>query len=454
LEELHEECGIFGIKYTEEAARKTFFGLIALQHRGQESCGIAVNKNREITAYKNEGLVNDIFTESVLDSLQGDMAVGHVRYSTAGGGGVINAQPLTLNYIKGSLAMAHNGNLINYHELKKEYEKTGAIYQTSSDTEIIAYTIARERVNTPSIELAILQSMSRLKGAYSLIVMSPQKLIAARDPWGFRPLCVGRCADGAYVFASESCALDAVDAAFLRDVEPGEVIVADQAGLRSLRYGDKPPSSLCIFEYIYFARPDSYVDGQFVLEARMNAGRELARQSPAQADAVIGVPDSGTAAAQGYALESGIPYVDGFVKNRYVTRTFIRPSQSMRELAVKLKLNPIARHIAGKRVVLIDDSIVRGTTCRHIIGILRKAGAREIHVRASAPRFLHPCYFGIDIPTENELIANNHSIEETRQYLGADSLAYLSLENLLKIAPNAKTGFCRGCFTGEYPLQI
>ena len=455
VDKLCEECGVFGIFDAEDdASHKAFFGLIALQHRGQESCGIAVNKDRVISYHKGEGLVNDVFDEQILGRLRGNMAIGHVRYSTAGGGGPVNAQPLVLNYIKGNLGIAHNGNIVNSEPLKKEYERTGAIYQTTSDTEIIAYTIARERIHSGSIEQAVSNSMERLKGAFSLVVMSPQKLIAARDPWGFRPLCMGRLENGAVVFASETCALDALGAEFVRDIEPGEIVVADENGVRSLREHCGRPSSLCVFEYIYFARPDSMVEGQFVYDARKNAGACLARQRPVEADAVVGVPDSGLGAGMGYAEESGIPYIEGFMKNRYISRTFIRPSQSMREMAVRLKLNPIRQYIAGKRIVLVDDSIVRGTTCGRIVRLLREADAKEVHVRISAPQFLHRCYFGIDIPTDDELISNRQSVEEIRKFIGADSLEFLAIENLRKIAPCAHTGFCEGCFTGRYPVEI
>ncbi|MDR3091679.1 MAG: amidophosphoribosyltransferase [Clostridiales bacterium] len=465
---IHEECGIFGIyDYSGgHAAAAAFFGLVALQHRGQESCGIAVNNAREIEYYKNVGLVNDVFDTDKINALQGDIAVGHARYSTYGGGGVRNAQPLVLNYVKGTLAVAHNGNIINSDELKREYEKTGAIYQTTADSEIIAYTIAKQRLNTGSIEDAVAASMKILKGAYSLIVMSPQKLIAARDPWGFRPLCMGRTESGSVVFASESCALDAVGASFERDIMPGEVVAvkrpritgaecpcSERPDIKVNRDNCRENSHLCIFEYIYFARPDSVIEGQFVQEARREAGRLLAAQMPVEADIVIGVPDSGLGAARGYSLASGILMEEGFMKNRYITRTFIRPTQQSREAAVRLKLNPIRPHVENKRVIMVDDSIVRGTTSKRIVRLLRNAGAKEVHVRISAPPFLNPCYFGTDIPSKKDLIAYSHNIDEIRDYIEADTLCFLSIENLYKIAPNARTGFCSGCFSGEYPVE-
>lgn len=450
---LGEECGLFGI-YNREGgcAQDAYYGLMSLQHRGQESCGIAVNENRDITHYKDNGLVNEVFSEDRLEALKGTMAVGHVRYGTAGGQKRENAQPLVLNYVKGNLAIAHNGNLVNADELKKEYERTGAIYQTSSDTEVIAYTIARQRLNCHNIETAISKSMSILRGAYSLVVMSPQKLIAARDPWGFRPLCFGRKGD-AIVFASESCGLDAVDAVFERDLEPGEVIVVEDGKMSSIRDNCGGKSHLCIFEYIYFARQDSIICGQFVNEARRIAGMYLAKEHPVDADIVIGVPDSGIPSGFGYAAESGIRYSEGFAKNRYVTRTFIRPNQASRERAIKAKLNPLKEYISGKRVVMVDDSIVRGTTTKHIVGLLKDVGAKEVHVRISAPPFMNPCYFGTDIPSSKELVATHYSVKETAKLINADSLGYLSLESLHKIAPNAKTGFCDACLTGNYPVN-
>lgn len=454
MDKLHEECGVFGIfdMTRDDVAQTAYYGLVSLQHRGQESCGIAVNKDRDIYHYKDLGLVNDVFNNKILDSLQGNMAVGHVRYATTGGKGRENAQPLVLRYLKGNLAIVHNGNLRNTDELKTEYERTGAIYQTTSDTEIVAYTIARQRAQSKSIEEAIERSMSILKGAYSLIVMSPQKLIAAKDPWGFRPLCMGKLNDG-YVFASESCAFDAIGAEYIRELEPGEIVIADKNGIREIKAAcGREKEKLCIFEYIYFSRPDSKIGGQLVYESRKLAGRILAQEHPVEADIVFGVPDSGVASGMGYSVESGIPYEDGFVKSRYIGRTFIKPNQIDREIGVRMKLNPLKTNIEGKRVVMVDDSIVRGTTCAIIVKLLRKAGAKEVHVRISSPPFLWPCYFGTDIPSRDALIANKLSLEEIRKFIDADSLGYLSIENLNAIVPNSDRTFCNACFTGDYAI--
>lgn len=450
---IHEECGLFGIYDTAgHCANSTYYGLYALQHRGQEQCGIAAVNNLELTCYKDSGLVGDVFSESILNELNGTMAIGHVRYSTTGGSRRENAQPLTLKYVKGSLAVAHNGNLINTDSLKREYEYKGAIFHTTTDSEVIAYIIAQERLHSGSVEQAVKRAMNHLYGAYSLVVMSSRKLIAARDPWGFRPLCIGRRGD-AIVFASESCALDSVGATFIRDVEPGEVVYVHNGELKSLKDNCGQRSHLCIFEYIYFARPDSIIDGQSVHDSRMLAGECLAKEYPIDADVVIGVPDSGLVAAKGYALASGIPYNDGFVKNRYVARTFIKPTQESREMAVKLKLNPLRATVNGKRVVMIDDSVVRGTTSGQIIKLLRDAGAKEVHMLSSAPKFISPCYFGTDIPSKNELFACSHTTEEMCAIIGADSLGFLSIESLKKIAPNSKCGFCDACFTENYPIS-
>jgi len=450
---IHEECGVFGIYDPKgDCARTTYYGLYALQHRGQEACGIATINHRELSSHKDLGLVGEVFHEEILDELNGTMAVGHVRYATTGGGHRENAQPLTLNYVKGTLAVAHNGNLVNTKELKTDFEYKGAIFQTTTDSELIAYAIAQERLRCPSAEEAVSKAMRRLKGAYSLIVMSPRKLIAARDPWGFRPLCMGRRGD-AVVFASESCALDGVDAKFERELEPGEIVIVEDGQVSSILDNCSGKSHLCIFEYIYFARPDSVIAGQSVHQARRQAGRLLAQEFPVEADIVIGVPDSGLDAAMGYAEESGIPYSEGFIKNRYIGRTFITPDQASRENKVRLKLSPLRSQVEGKRVVMIDDSIVRGTTSGQIIKLLRDAGAREVHMRVSAPPFIAPCYFGTDIPDKEKLIACHHSIEEIGQMNGADSLAFLSLDALKKIAPDASCGFCEGCFTEEYPIS-
>lgn len=451
---LHEECGVFGIwDPNGSCANTTYYGLVALQHRGQEGCGIAVNLDREISGHKDMGLVNEVFDEETLSKLKGNMAVGHVRYGTAGGSLRENVQPLILRYVKGTLAISHNGNITNVGELRKDLERTGAIFQTTADTEIIAYLIARERLETPSIEAAVKNTVKKLKGAFSLLVMSPRKIVAARDPWGFRPLCMGK-RDDAIVFASESCAFDSIDAEFTRDIEPGEIVVVEDGKITSDKELCRPSTHLCIFEHIYFARPDSTVDGQSVHEARMLAGALLASQSKTDADIVIGVPDSGLSAAEGYAKESGLPYGTGFIKNRYIGRTFIKPQQSLREIAVKMKLNALKSVIKGKRVIMIDDSIVRGTTCGKIVKMLRDAGAKEVHVKISSPKFIWPCFFGTDIPSRDVLIANKYTTEEICEIIGADSLDFLSLENLHKIAPQSKSGFCDACFTGNYPVNV
>ena len=452
---IHEECGVFGVlDPAGDCARTTYYGLFALQHRGQEACGIATIQDREMSFHKDLCLVGEVFSPEILDWLGGTMAVGHVRYATTGGSRRENAQPLTLKYVKGTLAVAHNGNLVNAGQLRTAFEYRGAIFQTTTDSELIAYAIAQERLRCPSAEEAVCQALKGLRGAFSLIVMSPQKLIAARDPWGFRPLCMGRRGD-AVIFASETCALTAVGATFERDLEPGEIVVASRDGVRSIRENCAAASShMCIFEYIYFARPDSVLCGQSVHEARRNAGRLLAQEYPAEADVVIGVPDSGLDAAMGYAEASGIPYGVGLVKNRYIGRTFITPDQESREQAVRIKLGALASCVAGKRVVMIDDSIVRGTTSRQIVSLLREAGATAVHMRSSAPPFIAPCYFGTDIPDRKNLIACHHSVEEIRDMIGADSLGFLSLESLHKIAPEANCGFCDGCFTGNYPVCL
>lgn len=462
MAKLHEECGVFGIFDPKgNPANTTYYGLVALQHRGQEGCGIAVNRDREIYHYKDVGLVNDVFNEEILGKLSGRMAIGHVRYSTAGGSARENVQPLVLRYIKGSLAISHNGNITNVDEIRKELEHSGAIFQTTADTEIIAYLIARERITSGSIESAVKNAMKKLKGAYSLLVMSPNKLIAARDKWGFRPLQMGK-RDDAVVFASETCAFDAIDAEFVRDIAPGEIVT-----IEAVRDGGdgyfmtedtelcySVPSSMCIFEHIYFARPDSTIENEVVHECRKRAGAFLAMQAPVDADIVIGVPDSGLSAAQGYSEYSGIPIDTGFIKNKYIARTFIKPTQGAREVAVKMKLNVLKSAVQGKRVIMVDDSIVRGTTSGRIVKLLRDAGAKEVHVRISAPAFKWPCFFGTDIPDRDLLIANNHTTEETRKIINADSLEYLSLENLHNIAPNSSCGFCDACFTGNYPVEV
>ena len=449
------ECGVFAIYDPDgDCARTTYYGLYALQHRGQESCGIAVNNNRDITHYKDMGLVNDVFNDEILTKLDGKMAVGHVRYSTTGESMRENAQPLVLRYVKGNIAIAHNGNLVNKDELAQELSVTGAIFQTTTDTEMIAYTIAKERLNSKSVEEAVEKTINHLVGAFSLIVMSPQKLIAARDPWGFRPLCMGKKGD-AIVFASETCALDSVGAEFVRDIEPGEIVVVQDGKISTIRtHVGKQPHTMCIFEYLYFARPDSIIEGQSAHDSRMLAGKYLAQEFPVEADVVIGVPDSGLSAAMGYAKESGIPYDIGFVKNKYIGRTFIQPSQAMRENSVRIKLNVLKSTVEGKRVVMVDDSIVRGTTSKRIVSLLRHFGATEVHVRSSAPPFMFPCYFGTDVPSKDQLVACNYTMDGIKELIGADSIGFLSVNSLEKIIPNANCQFCDGCFSGKYPVDV
>ncbi|MDR0554488.1 MAG: amidophosphoribosyltransferase [Treponema sp.] len=458
---LREECGIFGI-YGEPAGRSitgcVLNGLYALQHRGQESCGIAVNNGGEITAHRDLGLLSEVFggvfgAEKLKSLGGGQIAIGHVRYGTTGANVRLNAQPLTVNHIKGCMALAHNGNLTNHHALRKNLELSGSIFQTTSDTEVIAYIITRERLRRPSIEEAVSAAMDHIKGAYSLVIMSPRKLMAVRDPFGFRPLCIGKLGD-CVVFASESCALDGIGASLVRDVEPGEIVIADHEGLRSIRTHCGGRTAHCVFEYIYFARPDSVLDGVPVQTARQRAGAFLAMEHPVQADVVVGVPDSGLDAALGYARQSGIPYGIGFIKSKYIGRTFIEPGQSNRENLVRIKLNPISATVSGKRIVLIDDSIVRGTTSARIVKTLRDAGALEVHMRVSAPPFINPCYFGTDISSREHLVAAHNTVEETARIIGADSLGYLSTENVFKLNDRPVGGFCAGCFTGDYPEAV
>lgn len=453
---IHEECGVFGVISPEayEIANTVYYGLYALQHRGQESCGIVVNDDGVFSSHKDIGLVSEVFTGENLSRLpQGTMAVGHVRYGTTGGTTRSNCQPIEVNHQKGKMALAHNGNLSNAFALRNELELSGAIFHTTSDTETIAYIVTKERLTAPSIEEAVSRAMNRLEGAYSLVLMSATKLIAARDPRGFRPLCYGKTPDGAYVVASESCALQAVGAEFVRDLEPGEMLVFSQDGVQSRReHCGKEKKKICIFEYIYFARSDSEIDGVSVHESRVRAGEILAKNYPVDADLVIGVPDSGLDAALGFSAASGIPYGIGLIKNKYIGRTFISPGQSNRIDQVKIKLSPIKRVLEGKRVVLVDDSIVRGTTSKRIVKLLRDAGAKEIHMRISAPPFLHPCYYGTDIDSEEHLIANKHTTEEIAALIGADSLGYLPMETLGELTGSGD--YCSACFSGKYPTQI
>ncbi len=451
---IHEECGVFGVfsDHPVDAAKLSYYGLYALQHRGQESCGIVINDDGVFTSHKDIGLVSEVFTKDILLSLpEGSLALGHTRYSTTGKPNRANCQPIEINHQKGRMALAHNGNLSNSSVLRTQLELSGAIFHTTSDTETIAYIVTRERLKTDSIEEALSNAMYTLDGAYSLILMSPQKLICARDPYGFRPLCYGRRKDGTYIIASETCALQATGAEFIRDVDPGEILVFSKNGIRSRReHCNIKPKKFCIFEYIYFARPDSVIDGIPVHEARIKAGEILARTSPVQADIVIGVPDSGLDAALGYSRYSGIPYSIGLIKNRYIGRTFIAPDN--RNDQVRIKLSAVENEVRGKKVILVDDSIVRGTTSGKIVRLLREAGAAEVHMRISSPPFLFPCYYGTDIDSQDSLIACQYSLEEITQIIEADSLAFLPLEELHNMTGNH--AYCSACFSGEYPTKV
>ena len=453
---LHEECGVFGVIAPEicDVASISYYGVYALQHRGQESCGIVVNDDGVFVSHKDMGLVSEVFSSDVLSRLpKGTMAVAHARYGTTGGTNRNNCQPIEVNHQKGRMALAHNGNLSNAVELRNELELSGAIFHTTSDTETIAYIITKERLKAPSIEDAVSQAMNTLDGAYSLVLMSPQKLICARDPYGFRPLCYGKTADGIYVVASESCAIKAVGAEVVRDVEPGEILVFSKNGVVSRReHCGKKDKKLCVFEYIYFARPDSVIDGISVHASRVRAGKILAKAHPVEADVVIGAPDSGLDAALGFSQESGISYGIGLIKNKYIGRTFISPGQGARLDGVKIKLAAIEESVKGKRVVLVDDSIVRGNTMGRVVKLLRDAGAKEVHVRISSPPFLHPCYYGTDIDSEEHLIACHHTVSQIEKMIGADSLGYLPQERLGELC--GSENFCSACFNGDYPTKI
>lgn len=460
LNKLHEECGVFGLfePTTKDVAHSVYLALYALQHRGQEACGIVVNDDGVFSHHKGDGLVHEVFPEERLSALgTGNMAVGHVRYSTTGGKSLSNIQPLVIRHIKGNMALAHNGNLVNAAELRRQFELSGGIFHGTSDTEAIAYTIVSHRLHSASTEEAIEKTMESISGAYSCIVMTATKMIAFRDPNGFRPLCLGRTEEGAWAVSSESCALESIGASFVRDVLPGEIIILSKDGVESNTKHCLPAAkhSACVFEYIYFARPDSVLDGASVHRARMRAGAFLAKEHPVDADIVIGVPDSGLDAALGYARESGIPYGVGFIKNKYIGRSFIEPSQGQREDAVKIKLNVIRETVAGKRVIMIDDSIVRGTTCARIVRLLREAGAAEVHMRVSSPPFRHECFFGTDVDSSDNLIACRYdTVEEIGEEIGVDSLGYLSVEATHRLADTAAVGFCDGCFTGCYPIPV
>lgn len=457
---IHEECGVFGIfnrNREHDAVQETYLALYALQHRGQVSCGIAVRNGKQVDCITGEGTVPNVFNREKLKTLtengRGDVAIGHVRYSTHVEEDEINHQPMVMSYARGSISIVNNGCLVNTAQLHEKLQSEGAVFQTNSNAELIVHCIARHRLKTENIEKAIVEAMKEIEGAYSFVIMSPKKLVAVRDPNGFRPLCLGRLGE-AYVVASESCAIQSIGGHFIRDIEPGEIVVINMNDVYSNKTHCGKKSSLCIFEHVYTARPDSVIDGASVHRSRLNAGKFLAQEHPVEADVIIGAPDSGLDAAIGYANESGIPYGIGLIKNRYIGRTFIQTTQSQRERSVQIKLNPLANEIEGKRIVLVDDSIVRGTTCAKLIKRLRDAGAKEVHMRISSPPFVNPCYFGTDISSKDKLIACRMDIEGIREYIGADSLGFLSLEGLHKVAENSNVTFCDACFTGKYPIDV
>ncbi len=454
-DKLHEECGVFGIYNLDkhDVADMTYYALYALQHRGQESCGIAVNDNGTLVYHKDMGLVPEVFNEVVLKHLKGKSAIGHVRYSTTGSSLRENAQPIVIKYKVGQMALAHNGNLVNATQLRDELEENGAIFQTSSDSEIIAALISKYRISSPNIEGALEKMMGDVKGSFALVILTPHKLIGIRDSLGIRPLCIGKVGNS-YVLASESCAIDAVGGKFIRDVKPGEIVVLEDTGITSFQTEVKEKSRLCIFEFVYFARPDSFIDGASVHQARIEAGKQLAIEHPVEADLVIGAPDSGLTAALGFSMQSGIEYGQGLLKNRYVGRTFIQPDQGQRETGVRIKFNTLKNAIQGKRIVMIDDSIVRGTTTKRIVQMLKDAGATEVHMRVSSPPMMYPCYFGVDIPTRKQLVASSNTVKDIQEMIGADSLGYLSLEGLLKTPVGANCCFCNACFNAEYPMEV
>lgn len=456
-DKLHEECGIFAMFDNDgyDTARITYAGLFAMQHRGQQSAGIAVNNDRKVTLYKDNGLVHEVFSNDVINSLKGRMAIGHVRYSADGEQDVLNAQPLVSRYIKGPLAVATNGTLTNYHELKHQLEQEGAIFQTTNETEIIMHLLARARMETGRVETGLAKIMkTQLRGAYSIVMMSPQKLIACRDPKGMKPLCMGKI-ENSYVFASETCALDTVRAEFVRELDPGEIVIVDVNGVRTIRDNcqDRKCAGMCVFEYLYFARSDSIIEGMSVHKARKLTGKILSETYPVDADIVAAVPDSGVDAAIGYAEASGIPYAKALMINRYVGRTFIQPTQEQRSTAVRLKINVIRDTVKDKKIVLVDDSIVRGTTCAKLVAMLKEAGAKEVHMRISAPPFIWPCYFGTDIPSKEHLMACNYTVDEICDMIGADSLGFMPVERLPEVVPDINCGYCDGCFTGKYPYE-
>lgn len=451
LDKLHEECGVVGVYGHPEAANLVYLGLYALQHRGQESAGIVASTHSKMRLEVGMGLVADVFDPIRILKLPGPLAIGHNRYSTAGKSELVNAQPCMINYSAGSLALAHNGNLVNAHAIRKGLGSKGAIFQSTNDSEVIVHLMAQSKAETFVDQAA--EALRQVSGAYSLVLMTKTELVAARDPHGFRPLCLGKL-DGAYIVASETCVMDLIEAEFIREVEPGELILINDQGIQSFFPFKKVETKHCVFEHIYFARPDSFIFGEHVYTARKDMGRAMAQESPADVDLIVPVPDSGVVSAMGFAEESGIPFEMGLIRNHYVGRTFIEPQSQIRHFGVKLKLNPVKEIIAGKRIAIIDDSIVRGTTARKIVKMLRDVGAKEVHLRISAPPILHSCFYGIDTPTKEELIAHTHDLEETRQYLAADSLAYLSLEKMMEVLENGKKKFCSACFDGNYPIPI
>jgi amidophosphoribosyltransferase len=447
----HDHCGVFGIFGHPEAAKMAYLGLYALQHRGQESAGIASTDGASIHVHKSLGHVQEIFTPDVIAQLPGEAAIGHTRYSTAGDTSLMNAQPVVIDCNKGKLALGHNGNLTNALEVRRRLEHRGSIFQSTSDTEVIVHLIARSSAR--NLSGAIADALNQVEGAYSLLLLTRDEIYAIRDPRGFRPLCLGRL-NGAWVAASETCAFDLIDAEYVREVEPGEMVRISRSGIESIRFAPEKPHQYCVFEHVYFSRPDSVVFGRPVNESRERLGRLLAQEHPAVADLVTPVPDSGVPAAIGYAAESGIPFQMGLIRNHYIGRTFIEPVQAIRDFGVKLKLNPVRRMLEGKRVVLVDDSIVRGTTSRKIVRLMREAGATEVHVRISCPPTISPCYYGVDTPRREELIGANNSVEDIRQFLGADSLGYLSLKSLRAAVEDTEGKFCTSCYTGSYPTEL
>ncbi len=451
LDKFKDECGVFGIFGHPEAANMTYLGLYALQHRGQESAGIAASDGGQVRISREMGYVADVFDGETLAKLPGPLAIGHVRYSTAGESKLLNAQPILIDCAHGQIGICHNGNIVNARELRDDLVRRGSIFQSNSDTEVILHLYARSRA--ASVEEAIVESVAQVQGAFSLAMLTKDKLIAVRDPHGFRPLALGRL-DDAWVVASETCAMDLIGATYVRDVEPGEVVVISAAGIRSIKPFPPAPLAHCIFEHVYFARPDSYVFGRSVNEVRTELGRIMAREQPVDADVVVPVPDSGVCAAMGYAEQSGIPLRMGLIRNHYVGRTFIQPQSSIRHFGVKVKLNPVRSILAGKRVVMVDDSIVRGTTSRKIVGMVRAAGAKEVHVRISCPPTISPCFYGVDTPSKSELIAATHTLAEIREFLEADSVAYLSLEGLMSAVGSSRGSYCSSCYTGVYPVAI